>query len=113
MTFPRKILVSRRHGAGWSTWAADEIRQFMAEYEPIIEFIEDGNEFPSTHEACQKHPLMVQLLEDARKIKPNLEYIFLGGAYNLYVKEVNGPYRINEHDGAESVELMSEDSFFY
>ena len=40
--FPRKVLVSPGFGAGWSSWSygSKEGAQFLAEYQPIIEFLE-------------------------------------------------------------------------
>lgn len=37
-----KILVSTGYGAGWSTWAPDDKRKEIAEYQPVINFIEAG-----------------------------------------------------------------------
>lgn len=99
-----KILVSSGYGAGWSTWASDK-RKEIAEYQPIIDFIEAGGD-PGALYAEQNeliHPLIAQM-----KAELGLGYFYAGGADGLEVEEVEGPYFISEYDGWESV-VTAED----
>ena len=96
-----KILVSKGWGAGWSTWNDSDKRKEMAEYQPIIDFIEAGNDPALLKE---DHPLVQQMITDL-DIKGG---IYDGGASNLCVEEVSGPYRIDEYDGNEYVTTYND-----
>lgn len=102
-----KVLVSPGFGAGWSTWASKKKKE-IAEYQPIIEFIENGGDVSELEntmarsfkldEVSLDHPLVTQMKEDL-----GLDYFYTGGAADLEIQEVDGPYRIDEYDGYESV----------
>lgn len=94
-----KILVSAGFGAGWSTWS-DKPKQ-VAEYKPIIEYIENGGD---PNKLTVDHPLVKQMCKDL-----DLNYFYAGGNDGLYVAEVDGPYRINERDGCEIVRQTQVD----
>jgi len=108
--FPRKILVSPGYGAGWSSWisGSKEMVQFVAEYQPIIEFLENGG--------VKEDKEFEKLLEELENIiyeKFGIS-IYTGGAKNLVVKEVSGPYMIKEYDGSESIiEQENTDLWYY
>lgn len=95
-----KILLSEGFGAGWSTWEVCSDRQKeVAEYQPIIEFLEAGGdscELIGTND--EKHPLVRKMMADL-----DLDYFYTGGADGLVVREVKGRYFIVEYDGSESV----------
>jgi hypothetical protein len=91
----KKILVSPGYGAGWSSWNSGEVAKFMAEYEPIIEAIENGEEINEKHELVSK---MVEEIEE----KFGENYVCIIGAEQLEVRIVSGPYRITDYDGYES-----------
>ena len=42
------------------------------------------------------------------RLDPDDNYVYLGGCGQLTVIEVNGPVRIHEYDGAESVEEQND-----
>ena len=98
-----KILVSYGWGAGWSTWA-DKSKE-VAEYLPIIEFLESGGdrmELATRDSGCEPevyHPLVKQMISDLDLG----DYFYTGGADGLTVETVDGAYRIDEYDGNESV----------
>ena len=103
-----KILVSTGYGAGWATWADEAKQKQIAEYQPIIEFIENGGDpakLKKLNINNEDHPLIVRMKEDL-----DIDYFFTGGAGQLKVLEVSGPYMIEEYDGAESV--RTEDDFW-
>jgi len=94
-----KILVSAGYGAGWSTWARDDKRKEVAEYRPIIDFIEaGGNPRDLDQRGGPNHDLIIQMMVDL-----GLDRFYTGGADDLEVVEVDGPYLISEYDGWESV----------
>lgn len=94
-----KILVSTGYGAGWSTWAPDDKRKEIAEYQPIIDFIEaGGNPRDLDQRGGPNHDLIIQMMVDL-----GLDRFYTGGADGLEVVEVDGPYLISEYDGWESV----------
>ena len=80
----QKVLVSPGFGAGWSTWS--EKPKEVAEYRPIIEYIEAGGD-PQL--LTKDNELVKQMVEDLE-----LSFFFCGGAHDLCVQEVYGPYRI-------------------
>lgn len=90
-----KILISPGFGAGWSSWVnkANDKAKAVAEYQPIIEFIENGGD-PS--ELNNHHPLVIQMMKDLK-----LDYFYAGGAGELEVRETSEPYKIDEYDGSE------------
>lgn len=92
----RKVLVSGGFGAGWSTWS-DKSQQ-VAEYAPIIKFLEDGGDRMALLD--DNHPLIVQMCEDLG-LEPGSFYT--GGAKGLRVETVSTPYLIEEYDGSESI----------
>lgn len=93
-----KILVSGGFGAGWSTWSSSP--KEVAEYLPIIEFLEAGGE-PS--DLNDDHILVKRMIEDL-----DLNHFYTGGAEGLYVDEVRYAYRIEEYDGSESVTTAAD-----
>lgn len=94
-----KILVSTGYGAGWSTWVPDDKRKEIAEYRPIIDFIESGgNPEDLDQRSGPHHDLIIQMMVDL-----GLKHFHTGGADGLEVVEVDGPYLISEYDGWESV----------
>jgi hypothetical protein len=116
MSFPRKILVSRGYGAGWSSWCSKkEVSQFMAEYQPIIEFLEtNGGRVKNLDK--NKYNELNKLVEECEEIiqKKFNEEIYTGGLSGLCVEEVSGPYKITEYDGAEEItEQYDYDCWFY
>lgn len=96
----RKILYSPDYGAGWTTWNKKEVAQIMVDYPPVIEAVERGERI------TENHPAIVQMIAYIRErlSLPEEDYICVLGADELKVKEVEGRVRIQEYDGAESVE---------
>jgi len=112
----RKILYSPGYGAGWTSWAdsSDEAK-FAIDYAPIIEFLEGGGVFVErpwgrAHKGADAfeepgRSVLKKFEEDlAAHLGKDHVYFYLGGARDLQVAVVNGPVRINEYDGFESVE---------
>ncbi len=92
----KKILYSPGYGAGWSSWNDYDVGKFMAEYQPIIEAIENGEKM------CEVHPLVLKMVNEIKQ-KFNKDYVCVAGARDLEVRCVNGAYKIEDHDGFESV----------
>jgi hypothetical protein len=103
-----KILYSPGFGAGWTTWAdgTKEFQYFMLTYQPIIDAIERGEKM------SEAHPAVVQFVQDAAS-KFGMEYIYLGGAEDLRVREVKGLIRITEYDGNEGIEFKDDAEYFF
>ena len=85
--------MSPSFGAGWSTW--NDSPQEVAEYQPIIEFIEAGG---NPGELDKDHPLIKQM-----QIDLNIKDFYTGGNDSLEVEDVEGGYLITEYDGSETV----------
>jgi hypothetical protein len=106
--FPRKVLVSPGYGAGWSSWCYNyEAAQFAAEYKPIIKFLENGGDKNSK----EFHELVENLENELADVGVDF---YTGGARQLEVREVSGPYRITDYDGSESlIEQDDTNLWFY
>lgn len=114
-----KILISPGFGAGWSTWAGDEVANYVLTYRPIIEAIERGEKID------EDGPYIKQLQKDldrdlAHLIDPNEKneedrhvYFYPGGARDLTVREVQGAFKINEYDGSESIQYRDDTDWCY
>jgi hypothetical protein len=90
----RKVLVSPQFGAGWSTWSDSKYRDDMLFDPQLIADIENGRD---RIEAAEE---FVQRLE--AKYSEEI-HIYLGGARDLQVVEVDGPFMVEEYDGNESI----------
>lgn len=116
-----KILVSRGYGAGWSTWADDQYMRDMVTWQPIIDFIESGKEWPP--EGSLNDPDPVKAMPEVASLIKRLAdrhhngdidkvYLYTGGLRQCSVEEIpdGSSFRITEYDGAEDYELRSDDS---
>ncbi len=86
------VLVSRGYGAGWSTWMY-EYPQCL--FDPVLaQMLLDGED-------------EMEIASVAEKRYPNA---YLGGLDGLTVEwvPVGTKFRIDEYDGAESVEILSD-----
>lgn len=101
----RKVLISQGFGAGWSSWADKEIAQILAEYQPIIDFLEAGGK---AIDLTDTHPIMVQL---AKKLEGR--YVYHGGLHKVVVVETTLPYRIEEYDGNEYIITPDKGAWFF
>lgn len=101
-----KVVISPGFGAGWSTW--NDKSKEVAEYLPIIEYIEadkpvlSGKSGRSWDNHDWLHPDFLALVKQMEK-DLDLDGFYMGGADNLIVVAVDGPYRIDEYDGSERV----------
>jgi len=94
-----KVLISSGFGAGWSTWSTKG--REVAEYAPIIEYLEQGGDPTLLND---EHPLIVEM-----KASLGLDHFFTGGRLDgLRVVNVDGPYLIQEYDGAEDIITASD-----
>lgn len=107
----REILISPKFGAGWSTWAGgdDRLRNFMLTYKPLIDALKAGEKLliaGNWHDLDSKatiiHSALKQFRQDCEEKFGEVPY--LGGARDLTVVRVNGPFKVNEYDGNESIE---------
>jgi hypothetical protein len=98
----RKVLISSGYGAGWSTWANQGREEFYLFDAPLIAAIErDGVVTPEALADFER-----------REIAEFGDAGYHGGARNLQVVEVEGPFRVNEYDGFESVEYRDQGTWF-
>lgn len=91
------ILVSPGFGAGWSTWAGDEHREFALFDHRLVECLESGGDVGA---------LVTEILGEN-------EYFYTGGARDLVIEwlPVGTPFKINEYDGFESLEVRDGDQW--
>lgn len=89
------VLYSPGYGAGWSTWAHDQVsRKEMLFDVSLVDLVESGAEY--------------EKLEAYATLKwPD---VYLGGLDGLRIVwlPVGSAFRIHEYDGAESVEIKEE-----
>lgn len=102
----RKILLTNKYGAGWSTWMAGWVPpEFSCTYPPLIEAVERGDLL------SKDHPAIKSFLEECIQRFPEAEgYLYVEGCVNLCVEEVPEDVLIQvmEYDGLEY--LMRTDS---
>ena len=86
------VLVSRGYGAGWSSWMSDAPECL---FDPVLaQMLLDGED-------------EMEIATVAEKRYPNS---YTGGVDGLTVKwlPVGTKFRIDEYDGAESIEILDE-----
>lgn len=105
----KKILISGGFGAGWSTWTygGKEEEEFALFYQPLIDFLESDDH----NNTAKFKEVLAQFSTDYEEKFGKTPYI--GGADGLYVAEVDGPFRIHEYDGAESLHTEESDRMEY
>lgn len=92
----KKVLYSPEFGAGFATWNRDSKK--LAEDEQLVRMVEAGE-----HSLDKNGPFATR----CRKILGG-GHVCLLGVETLRIAEVDGPYRIEEYDGNESV-MTSDD----
>ena len=96
------VCYSPGYGAGWSSWAEDELQETLMFHPAIVNMILEGK----------------QNLIDEQWLIENLgkeyEYIYTGDVQTLTIEWVpqGSLVRINEYDGYESVEIYDNDNYF-
>lgn len=87
-----KILISPNHGAGWSTWAHDSVRDFMLKDPTLVAMAE--------RKASQ------QEVDDYVKAQHPDADIYTGGWHQIKVVELPAGtlFKVDEYDGYESIE---------
>ena len=113
--FPRKVIVSPGFGAGWSTWigSVEGLGKFLGEHPLLVKAIEDGDtlEQPVPGESFKKlsDPLQSIVKEAIVKFHmPDDWQPYTGGLRDATVETVNGPYKIDEYDGSETLVEQSD-----
>jgi len=99
------VLVSAGHGAGWSTWAHTEDQKRLAMFDPeVVQWILEGR--PNNNLALADPMQRNSYFTD----KYGGDYFYDGGFDGLIVEwvEVGTKFIINEYDGYESIQTMSE-----
>ena len=97
----RKILISVGFGAGWSSWSygCDIARNIMLSHPGVIEALEAGEQITETH------PSVVAMVREIEAAGGEAPYV--GGAEQLRVVKVEGPFNVEEYDGSESIRTMA------
>jgi len=114
-----EILLSPGYGAGWSTWNDDDpkFQRWMLTYQPIIDEVKKStrlilNDRAGTPNEEAYHPVILQFMKEAKELFGQ-DYVCVLGAGDLIVKDVSGPFKINEYDGSESIEYGYSDFVNY
>lgn len=87
------VIISPGFGAGWSTWAGDELREFCLFDRRLVECIETGGDLSE---------VALGLVGD--------QYLYTGGAGDAEIVWLpeGKRFRIDEYDGSESL-VAAED----
>ncbi len=93
-----------------------EQQKFWLTYEPLLKFVEGGGSIPDDESRIdydvdnnmvldKLHPLLRAFIRDFTSKFPGVEdvYFYFGGASQLAVVEVDGPFCVDEYDGFESI----------
>ncbi len=86
-------LYSPGFGAGWTTWADDELREAMLFHPRLVKWVEDGKQEP--------------IDEVLREVFPGIDHLpYAGGASDLEIEwiERGEAFEVTEYDGSESIE---------
>jgi hypothetical protein len=110
----RKVLYSPGFGAGWASWNS-ECGKALAEDSELIKLVEAGKHTGRTpdtrwrendyHECSPEFFARAMQLWRAGGQTDHDSAPYFGGVNGLKVCEVDGPYRIVEYDGSESIEI--------
>lgn len=93
------VLISPGFGAGWSTWASDEIRDFMLFDKKLVEMALGDDPGSVGSEDLEKY-----ILEQTGE-----EYVYVGGwPCSVEWLTPGTPFRVEEYDGHETLHT-SED----
>lgn len=90
------VIYSPGYGAGWSTWSVPE----------------EGIFHPALVEAIERNASEDEIVELSKKLFGDENYY--GGAGNLCIEwiPVGTAFRIDEYDGAESIEYIDRISYY-
>jgi hypothetical protein len=96
------VCYSPGYGAGWSSWADDELKEALMFHPAIVNMILEGKE-----DLIDEQWLVDNLGEE-------YENVYTGGLKNLTIEWIpqGSLVRINEYDGYESVEIYDTDNYF-
>ena len=96
------VCYSPGFGAGWSSWADDELKETLIFHPAIVNMILEDKE----------HLINEQWLVD--NFGEEYKYVCTYGAHDLVIEWVpqGSLVRINEYDGYESVEIYDTDNYF-
>ena len=110
------VLVSKGFGAGWSSWEGSE----LAYDARVVKFWldhKDNEKWMHDVDSCRVDNPAVEEAKTFFKKEFNLDYIYMGGFSDIVLEWVPaGTYwRIDEYDGAESIEYLDtrEWNIFY
>ena len=99
-----EILISPGFGSGWSTWNSQYAKELLT-FPPLIEAVKKG-------EHIKYEKVLMTLLHRHLGLECDEDgqgEIFTGSGYcTLKVVEVDQPFVINEYDGSESVQTLSD-----
>ena len=100
-----KILISPGYGAGWSTWSDKEHEKFALTYQPLIDYLEanDGD-----NDSAEFGALVDQFIKDLKAEFGEDASFYTGGARDLCVVDVDGPFSVREYDGFESITTSND-----
>ena len=90
------VLYSPGFGAGWSTWARDEIVNKILFSPEIVYLVENNRREEITQEYCE------QMFGT---------FMYAGGARDLQIvwMDEGQQFKVNEYDGSESIEYADKD----
>lgn len=96
------VCYSPGFGAGWSSWADDELRETLMFHPAIVNMILEDKE----------HLIDEQWL--IKNLGEEYKNVYTGGVRDLLIEWVpqGSLVRINEYDGYESVEIYDTDNYF-
>jgi hypothetical protein len=115
-TFPRKVVYSPGFGAGIASWwHGPEDRAYDFVEDPaFVNWVE--NELPKLKadtmnlkvESFIQNSVVPVMVATGRWTEDELKSVYYGGFYQAVVATVDGPYRIREYDGSESIEVAAD-----
>ena len=91
------VLYSPGYGAGWSTWASDEYKEWLCMDAQLVKAFLDGGSKAVTN-------IVEELYPD----------VYTGGADQLQVRWIDEgrQFEIEEYDGSESIHIIGNRRYF-
>lgn len=110
-----KVLISKGYGAGWSSWNTGV--KGLATDPELVRLVEanehrgDGKTRPTSDPDSGLSDASPAFVARAQELAGAGNHVCFLGVFDLVVETVSERFRIDEHDGFESIRLWSDEDW--